>query len=603
MAASGRDIHFGHGITAGESACLTQSEILAQLERILSSRGFAGSERLSRFIRWTVEQTLGGNPEALKQYAIALEVFDRKADFDPRIDSIVRTEAQRLRRRLAEYYEAEGAADPVVISFAPGSYVPTFRRGEEASGLVEPTEVTLASEAPDRFLIAVLPFLNLSGEPAQDYLYQGITEAIIDRLAGLPGLRVTAMTSAFRFPEAEPDLTAVANKLGVGTVVQGSVRIVGHQVRISARIADTHTHTWVWGRTFGCDLSGLFAVEDQISEAVASFLRVQLSDKWRSRGKTPSADVYNLYLHGRHAWNNIAAESCRDAVAYFTQAIALDPEFAKPYAGLSDAYNWLMFFERRRPMELMAMSRRMALRAIQLDDCCAEGYVALGTLTGVLEWQWDEGERLIRTGTELRPSSISAHVQGVFALIQRGKLDAARQLMQRALELDPLAVRVHRAMSLFFYHAREYESALTSVERALELGPEVPGTRYFLGNVLNQMGRYDEAVAAFESDSGDSFRGQNLGTLVMAATSAGQTAVAQKAFRQLTDLAAHEYVSPAGFVYAWLGLGERDRALAALDESCETHAAGLMGLLLDPRLDPIRGAQGYQQVLRRMNLA
>lgn len=598
---SGRDMSFSPGIAAGESPGLAESDIRAQLERIVASRGFAGSERLCRFIRWTVEQTLAHNSEPLKQYVIAREVFDRRADFDPRIDSIVRTEAQRLRRRLAEYYQAEGLLDPVVISLAPGSYVPIFSRRDDGPKVANSIAPPNADEAPDRRHLAVLPFVNLSGAPEQDYLCQGITEAIIDRLAGLPGLRVTARTSAFRFLEAEPDLNTVARNLGVGTVVHGNVRIYGTQVRVSARIADTHTQAWVWGGTFDCDLNSLFAVEDQISEAVVGFLRVQLSDGLRTRGKTPSAEVYDLYLRGRHAWNNNSVEGCRDAVGYFTRAIALDSEFAMPYAGLAYAYNSLNYFERRPPSELMGLSRRMALRAIQLDECCAEAYVALGNLTSLQEWQWEEGERLMRLGIELRPSYLAAHTQLAFAQVQRGNLTGARETLEKALELDPLSVRVHRAMAVLYYHWRQYDSALASIERAVELAPEVPYTPYFLGMILLQMGRYREAIAAIE-DGADSNRGQARGTLIMAYTAAGRIETSRKLFDELTESAGRQFVSPASFVYGWIGLGNLERALGALNDAVEAHSAGFMGLLLDPRLDPLRGSDGFQQVLRRMHL-
>ncbi len=588
-------MNFGPVITAGDPSGIAESEIRAQLERIVASRGFAGSERLCRFIRWTVEQTLAHNSEPLKQYVIAREVFDRNVDFDPRTDSIVRTEAQRLRRRLAEYYEAEGAGDPVVISFAPGSYVPTF-------GLRENTPPVF-DDVPDRRYVAVLPFVNLSGETLQDYVCQGISEAIIDRLAGLPGLRVTARTSAFRFLDEEPDLTTVGRNLGVGTVVHGSVRMAGTQLRISTRIADVRSGAWVWGGTFDCDLDSLFAVEDQISEAVVGFLRVQLSSETsRTRGKAPSPEVYDLYLRGRHAWSDNTIESCRDAVGYFTRAIALDADFAQPYAGLAGAYNQLTYFERRPPVELMALSRRMALRAIQLDECCAEAYVSLGNLTSLLEWQWDEGERLIRMGIELRPGSVSALTQAAFIQIQRNNLAGAMDNVQKALEMDPLSVRVHRGMALIHYYGRQYESALESVERAFELAPEVPFTRYFLGMILLQMGRYDEAIAAMEGSS-DSNRGPVLGTLVLAHAAAGRMAAGQKLFDELTDRAQREYFSPASFVYAWLGLGDKERALSALNDAVENRSAGFMGLLLDPRLNPLRDAEAFQQALRRVNLA
>jgi TolB-like protein/Flp pilus assembly protein TadD len=583
------------GVSSGKSPGIAEPEIRAQLERIVASGGFAGSERLCRFIRWTVEHALAGKSEALKQNVIAREVFDRKTGFDARIDSIVRTEAQRLRRRLVEYYQAEGARDAVVISFAPGSYVPVFSRGNEA-------HQAAVDSVPDPHCVAVLPFMNLSGAPAQDYLYQGITEAIIDRLAGLPGLRVTARTSAFRFSEAEPDMSIVARNLGVGTIVHGGVRIAGTQVRISARVADTRTQAWVWGRTFDSDLAGLFAVEGQISEAVAGFLRVQLSDASRTRGKTPSADVYDLYLRGRHAWNQVTVEGCRDAAEYFTRAIALDPEFANPYAGLADAYNWLTYFERRPTTELMAITRRMALRAIQLDECCAEAYVALGGLTGVVEWDWEEGERLIRLGIDLRPSSVTAYTQAAYNQIQRGNITGATETLRRAMELDPLSVRVHRSMALLYHYARQHESALASAKRAWELGPDIPHTLYFLGMILLQMGRYGDAITALE-ESGDSQRGQVLGTLAMAYAASGRTAAAQKLLDELTDSARREYVPPSSFVYAWLGLGDIERAFEALNDAVTTRSAGLMGLLLDPRLDPLRGSERFQQVLRRMNLA
>jgi adenylate cyclase len=597
LAGIGRDVSVGSSGNSGEFSAIADSEIRAQLGRIVASSGFAGSERLRRFIRWTVEHALAGKSESLKQNVIAKEVFDRQTDFDPRIDSIVRTEAQRLRRRLAEYYKAEGVRDVVVISLAPGSYVPTFSRCDDAPI----AEVTVDS-APDRRHVAVLPFVNLSGAPAQDYLYQGIAEAIIDRLAGLPGLRVTARTSAFRFSAAEPDLSAVARNLGVGTIVHGSVRIAGTQVRISARIADTHTKAWAWGGTFDCDLAGLFAVESRISDAVAGFLRVQLSDASRTRGNAPSAEVYDLYLRGRHAWNQVTVEGCRDAAAYFTRAIALDPEFANAYAGLADAYNWLTYFERRHPTELMTTARRMALQAIQLDECCAEGYVALGSITGVLEWDWEEGERLIKLGIELRPSSVTAHVQAGFTQLQRGNLAGARESLRRALELDPLSVRVYRNKALLGYHARQFEAALASAEHAVELGPKVPFSSYYEGMILLQMGRYDESIAALEGGA-DSKRGQVRGTLVLANAAAGRMAASQTVLDELIEGAKREYVPPSSFVYAWLGMGNYERAIEALNDAVANRSAGLMGLLLDPRLDPLRSTETFQQVLRIVNLA
>ena len=201
LAASGPETNIGSGVS-GEQSGIAEAEIRAQLERIVASPGFAGSERLCRFIRWTVEKTLAGGSEPLRQYRIAREVFDRKAGFDPRVDSIVRTEAQRLRRRLSEYYQTEGREDEVIISFAPGTYVPAFSRRDNGPALSELGEVTSASTEPDRHWVAVLPFVNLSGEPEQDYLYQGITEAVCwTAWPVFPDCAVTARTSRLALPK------------------------------------------------------------------------------------------------------------------------------------------------------------------------------------------------------------------------------------------------------------------------------------------------------------------------------------------------------------------------------------------------------------------
>jgi adenylate cyclase len=300
---------------AERSARPPDSEIRAQIDRILKSKAFEGSERLRRFLIWTVEQVLQGEAENIKQYSVGLEVFDRGAEFDPRIDSIVRTEAQRLRRKLSGYYLHEGISDSILVSFEPGSYVPVLK-GREGTNTAQrnnrPEVVSITKRHP---ATAVLPFLNLTGYADQDYLCRGIAESIQDRLANSRSLRVISTSSAFRFAAEEQDFARIERELGVNTVVEGSVQQLGSRIRIHAKAVDLASGSYIWARVFDREMQDVFAIQDEIARAVAQALAEQSG--LESRNDTPAApstDAYRLYLRGRHFWNKVTIDGCEKAV-------------------------------------------------------------------------------------------------------------------------------------------------------------------------------------------------------------------------------------------------------------------------------------------------
>jgi adenylate cyclase len=588
---------------AEDLARLPHSEIRAQIERIVNSGAFAGSERLCRFLTWTVEQSLQGRAENIKQYVIGREVFDRGTNFDPRIDSIVRTEAQRFRRKLSAYYESEGASDPILISFQPGSYAPAFRRRDRSKTAAKSSGLKPVSMGTRRHAIAVLPFLNLSADTDQEYFCHGIAESIQERLASSPNLKVISTFSSFRFGSAEDDLARIGRDLGVDTIVQGSVQQADTMVRIHARAVEAQSGRYLWARAFDREMQDVFAVQDEIAHAIAEQLTVELgTEVCTASTAPPTPDAYKLYLRGRHLWNQLRVEDLEQATECFLRAISLAPEYAQAYAALADAYHWLILFQVRRPAGLTDVTRDLALRALRLDQHCAEAHVAFGTVTAAFEWRWNEGEDIFQRGLELLPNYLPGYLLRGFCRLQKGDLEGSRADVEKALDLDPLSPRSHRAAGVHLYLLRDYAGAIAAFDRALELGPEIKHSQYLLGLTLLQAGRFGEAIAAIRKSSERFAHGTYLGALVAALAAAGRKQEANEALEQLHDLSAHSFASALTFVHAYAGIGRKSEALDWLEKAADERETGLMNLKLDPLLNDLRDEPRFRAVLQRMNL-
>jgi len=258
-----------------------------QLARILNSSGFASSTRLCRFLTHIVNRTLDGDDDSIKEFSVAMEVFDRTADYDPNIDAIVRVEARRLRAKLKAYYET--ANDPVLIELRPGSYVPSFRW----LGTGPVPEQRQDAQPRRRPSVAVLPFVNMSPEPEQDCFCDGISEEILNSLTHLPELDVIARTSSFQFKGVAIDIRDVGQRLGADLVIEGSVRKAGEQLRITAQVVETACGHHLWSETFGRELKDAFAIQEEIARAVADLLRVHAPARPASARKL---DAYTEYL-------------------------------------------------------------------------------------------------------------------------------------------------------------------------------------------------------------------------------------------------------------------------------------------------------------------
>lgn len=403
--------------------------IRAQLERILASSVLAHSESPGRLLTYVVTRKLEGKGDPLKEYLIGVEAFDRGESFDPKTDTIVRVQARRLRAKLTAYYQGPGEADPLIIELPKGSYVPNFlpRQSPEArprrlgvprwfvlsaGGLVACAAVlgvvlwrgrAPAGGRPLRS-IAILPLDNLSRDPAQDYLADGLTEELITELSKTPGLRVIARTSVMQYKGSRKSVPEIARELAVDAIVEGSVLPSGDRVRISAQLIHAARNDHLWAQTYDRNLRDTLAVQSELAGKIATAVQASLGKSTPAREQPSTVDVqaHQLYLQGRFEFNNSDERSLRSSLEHFEQAIRKDPTYAMAYAGRARSYLRLSNFY-DPPNEAMPKAREAARRAIELDGELAEARVALATVYFYYDWNWGPGGT--RAPPRARPES------------------------------------------------------------------------------------------------------------------------------------------------------------------------------------------------------
>jgi TolB-like protein/Flp pilus assembly protein TadD len=579
-----------------------------QLEKILVHELFARSERMARFLRFTVEETLEGRGGDLKEYSIGVEVFDRKRAYDPRVDPIVRVEARRLRSKLKAFYDGDGKADPVVIEYATGTYAPRFHLPEagRASQLatIRVQEPGVLQEA-DATTTAVLPFVNLSPNPESEYFSDGLTEELIHALTKVPGLRVVAWTSAAQLRNRQQDISAVRKELRVATVLTGSVRIGGTGLRVRAQLIDTETGVYLWSETYDRQMQDVFAIQEEIAIAIVRTLRLQLAPDREpavaGRART-SITAYNWYLKGRYAWRLRTTEGLRESVACFEAAIAADPSSALAHAGLADAYSLLVEYGHQFPTEGVPLARMAAERAIALDPELAEPHASLAFIRGTYEWDWTQAERGYRLALELNPGYATAHHWlGIDHLALLGRFEEAAEEMRIAVELDPLSGIMLEGRGYLRMLMRDYEGAVEGFSDIFRVDPSFYKAFSSLGRAYALLGRYREAIASLsEARARAGELPSILGALGQVYALAGEERQARELLGRLEQLAKTRFVPSTCLALVHLGLGDKGQALDWLERACERKEPSITVLRVHPLYDPLRQEPRFRTLLHRV---
>ena len=453
----------------------------------------------------------------------------------------------------------------------------------------------------ERPIIAVLPFQNLSAEPDSDYFVDGLTDEIIRNLAAIKGLEVRSRTSSFAFKGKRRDLRDVGQQLGVNLVVEGSIIRSGSKLRINTQLVQVAGDVPLWTERFDRDLKDVFAIQDEISRAIVSKLRLTLG-RGQRRYDT-SFEAYEAYLRGLYFANQRSANGLTKAIEHFQTAVRLDPGYADAYAGIAGAYGPLGFSGYVPPREALAGMRAAVTSALAIDDDLADAHAARALLLAVHEWRLADAEPAFRRALALDPGDAMAHHWYAQYLIATGRHDEALAESRRAIELDPLSLVINTGFASRLYFARRFDEAIAQCRKTLELDPAYDGARRSLAFAYLQRGEPWQAVAELERDGSDSVQTPSaLADLGYLYARAGRSQDAHKVITELTSRSAGEYVPPYALALVHAGLGDNDRALAWLERAGEERSPRLVFLSVEPAFDGLRGDLRFAALRKKLGL-
>jgi DNA-binding SARP family transcriptional activator/TolB-like protein len=514
-----------------------------------------------------------------------------------------RHQALRQYRQCAETVRRELGMEP------DGATEELYRRIE--SGRIGPPAPAAGGGARSRLVraaiesIAVLPLVNLSGDSKMEYLSDGITENIINRLSPLPALRVMAWGTVARYKGREAAPGEVGGDLGVRAVMMGRVLALGEKLVVKIELIDTADGSQLWGGQYDRRSADIFEVQEEIAREISEKLRLRLTGEEKRRlaeRHTENIDAYHAYLKGRHYWNKRDVEWLKRGVEHFRQAIDLDPGYAAAYAGLSDSYTLLVVREALTPEEGFAKAKAAASMALSSDETFAEAHASLGHAL-LHNWEWEEAERELRRAIELNPGYPSAHHWYSEHLTAMGRCDESIAELKLAGELDPLSLVISADLGRAYYYARRYDRALGQEAGTLELDSNFWLSHINLGRAYTQKGMHAEAVGelhkARELSAGNT---EVLSFLGFAYAAAGERVAALETLRELNGLAERGHVPPYHLAVVHAGLGEKEQALGWLERAFDKHAVDLFTLKVEPMFDGLRADPRFTNLLRRVGL-
>jgi TolB-like protein/Tfp pilus assembly protein PilF len=461
-----------------------------------------------------------------------------------------------------------------------------------------------AEEAVDS--MAVLPFVNESGDPELEFLSDGFTETLINRLSKLPGITMMSRSSVFRFKGQNVDPSEAGQSLGVNAVLAGRILQRAERITVGVELIDVRDQTHIWGEQYTRGLSDVLSLQDEITREISRQLKLTLSgeDEERlSRAATTSDEAYQLYLKGRFHWNKRTTDGLQKAAEYFRMAIDSDPGYALAYAGLADAYNLMAAYFILPGRESSAKAKAALLKALEIDDQLAEPHITLAAIYTEDEFEWEKGEEQFRRGIELNPSYATGHQWYGEFLAAMGRSDEAIRELHIAQELDPLSPIIPTSLG-FGYAARgDYDEAHRQLDKAQELDPSFPRAISNRAFIYSLQGRTDEAVAearrAVEITRGGV---EYQAYLASALAQTGEREEAEEILRSLEQRSRETHVSPILFAGMYAGLGESDEAFRWLNRAVDERSSGIIYIRMDPTFRSLRSDPRFEKLAARIGL-
>jgi TolB-like protein/DNA-binding winged helix-turn-helix (wHTH) protein/Tfp pilus assembly protein PilF len=446
--------------------------------------------------------------------------------------------------------------------------------------------------------VAVLPLRNLSG---QEFFSDGITEELITALAQIQSLKVISRTSIMRYKHSEAPLQQIARELGVDAVIEGSIQRIGDRVRVTAQLIDARTDTHLWAGTYDERLADVLSVQSNVAREIADRVRVRLPPgETKVQSVDPSA--YEQVLLGRFFHDRMTRSDVLKAIGLLEGAVAKDSRYAPAYAALAAAYNSLgsVFVAGEPPASARLSAIRAAVHAIELDPNSADAYAALGE-TSLRELDWVQASGALHKAIELCPSCVQAHLSYSSYLVSRGQLAEAINEARRAVSLDPASVSVRHNLAWMLYFNREYPAAIQHLRTALDMDPSYVMARWRLGQVHIANGQFGEAAHELERAASEGLRAPAiLGLLAIAYGRQGLSVKVRRIIEELERRSATDTVPPAALFTAYLGTGDMNKAVEALERVVETRDNYAIYIGVDPLLDPLRGNARFERLRLRV---
>lgn len=564
----------------------------AQLQRMLAHPIFSNSKRLSSLLRHVVEQTLASRADELKEYTLGLEVFGRGSRFDPRLDSIVRVEASKLRSRLTTYYKDPGSGDPIEIQLPRGSYVPVITCREP---------LPAQHRAPGS--IAVLPFLNLSLDEDGEYFADGITEEVINRLGSVAGLRVVSRTSAFQFKGKTGDIQDIGARLRADYLMEGSVRKSGEQLRVTAQLIEVRSGYQLWSQAWDETLAEVFAIQKAIASAICVALGQALTIQptiVNGEGKPASMDAYRAYLRARFHRNQWTPEGYSRSIEHYQKALEHEPDYVQALAGLSEAYTLRTIIGDVAPGPYLELARVAAMRALALRQSSPQAHLSLAWIYYVYDWKWEQGDAEIRHALAAEPSFAEAyHLRGILLGV-RGRHREAAQSMSTALQLDPLSLVINTHKALITYFSCDFTTAEHQIQSALLLDPNFVEAHWILAWIYERQGRYGQALGKLQTVVQLSTELPLILTdKICVYALMGDAARARELLGQLVGACSSLGAAATGIAKAYFLLGDYTESAAWLERAFKERDILLPWICGDPRYEGLWTLPALQSFRQR----
>src|SRR5688572_1089996 len=454
--------------------------------------------------------------------------------------------------------------------------------------------------------IAVLPFVNASPDPDNEYLSDGITDELIDALAKVDGLRVASRTSVFAIKGKPQDVRAIGALLDVSEVLEGTVRRSGQNLRITVQLTSTEDGSLVWSHRYDRLLDDMFAIQDEIARTIVNTLRATSFSTLEAPGVargTDNVQAYGLYLRGRYAWNKRTQDGVAEGIKFFEQAIEADPGYALAYTGLADSYALHVDYRNVEVHEGFAKAKQYARTALKLDDGLAEAHASLAWSLFIYDWDWKAAGTEFRRAVELDPRYATAHQWYAFLLASQKRLEEALVEAHTALELDSGSVSLRRGLGYVYFYARRFDQAKYHLERAIAMNPEAEESYRVMGLILAYAGDYTEAERVLREGLELAGTGTYTRvTLALALSRAGNRDFAVETLEAVKKKMQHDYVSPVEVATLYIALGDNEKAIDWAERAYDQRRGWMAYLNVHPILDPLRGEPRFRALVRKMGL-